>query len=139
MLEMIFENSNLSDYYCISKSKQNNDKKYSVEIVKYQHVISIDDEPDWGYYIDLDNETLPNKKYLKNKKKSSSTLDSPQKKYITNKPINYLPPIEEGIFHTNNNIKSYIMDDISTASSVVSVISFCATIAFYYFYRNIRN
>jgi hypothetical protein len=143
MLEMIFANSGLTEYYNISKPSHHTNivektNKYRVEIVEDQHVISIDDEPDWGYYVDLDNTTPPNKIYTKNKN-NSPTLNLPKKNYTINKQINYLPPIEEEIFHTKNNIKSYIMDDISTESSVISTVTFCATVAFYYFYRSMRN
>jgi hypothetical protein len=149
MLEMIFANCDLQEfpeYYNIShqSQSQDNDKtqKYNVKVLinEYQHVINIDDEPDWGYYIDLDNTTPPNKKYSKNKN-LPPTLNLPKKNYTINKPIHYLPPIEEEILHTNINIdtKSYIMDDISTTSSVLSSVTFCATIAFYYFFRNMRN
>jgi len=146
MLEMIFANCDLQEfpeYYNIShqSQSQDNDKtqKYNVKVLinEYQHVINIDDEPDWGYYIDLDNTTPPNKKYSKNKN-LPPTLNLPKKNYTINKPVNYLPPIEEEIFHTNNT-KSYITDDISSPSSVISSVTFCATIAFYYFYRSIRN
>jgi hypothetical protein len=135
MLEMIFENSDLSEYYCISKPKQNN---YSVEVVEHQHVISIDDEPDWGYYIDLDNTTPPNIIYSKNKN-PTPMLNLPRKNYTIEKPIKYLSTIEEEIFNASNNSKSYIMNDINTIPSVISGVTFCATVAFYYFYRTMRN
>jgi hypothetical protein len=149
MLEMIFANSDLvefPEYYDISKPRQsqnttkNNDKNtYSIEIIEqeYQVAINIDDEADWGYYVDLDNTTPPNI-YSKNKN-TIPMLNLPKKNYTINKAVNYLPTIEEDMFHTNTNLKSYIMDDISTTSSVISSVTFCATIAFYYFYRNIRN
>ena len=152
MLEMIFANSGLPEfpeYYNISTPNQtqntkNNDyksPKYNVKIVvnEYQHAINIDDEPDWGYYVDLDNTTPPNKMYSKNK--NIQTLNLPKKNYTINKPIHYLPPIEEEAFHTNSikNSKSYNIMDESTTSSVISGVTFCATVAFYYFYRSMRN
>ena len=147
---MIFANSGLPEfpeYYNILTPNQsrNNDKnpKYNVKVVvnEYQHAINIDDEPDWGYYVDLDNTTPPNKMYSKNKN-TSPTLNL-HKNYTNNKQINYLPKIEEEeVFHTNkfnnSNTKGYIADD-STTSSVISGVTFCATVAFYYFYRNMRN
>jgi hypothetical protein len=146
MLEMIFANGDFPEYYdiskpCQSQNNRNNDKNsYSIEIIedKYQVAINIDDEPDWGYYVDLDNTSPPNKFYSKNKY-PTPTLNLPQKNYIINKRINYLPRIVEEEMYGSSNLKSYIVDDISTTSSVISGVTFCATIAFYYIYRNMRN
>lgn len=152
MLEMIFANSDIAEYnyYLNSNEKQNNYRenpspKYHVEINECMHQVSIninDDEPDWGYYVDLDTSTPPKVMYSKNINISPSTLNLPKKNYI--KQINYMPIIEEEIYHTNNhhnsnNIKSYMVDETSTTSSVISGVTFCATLAFYYFYRSIRN
>jgi hypothetical protein len=154
MLEMIFENSDLGDYDYYLNENQNNYKeknqipKYHVEIDEHIHQVSInvnevnDDELDWGYYIDLDTYTPPNKNYSKSKN-SSPMLNLPKKNYTTStKPVKYLPTIEEEMYHKcnkGNKGKSYIVDDSDAASSVISGVTFCATIAFYYFYRNIRN
>ena len=152
MLEMIFANSDFPeyDYYLKPNENQNNYKqhpcpKYHVGISECMHQVCIninDDDQDWGYYIDLDTSTPPKVNYLKNKN-ISPTLNLP-KKNITTKPIKYLPVIEEEIYYTNNhhnsnNIKSYMVDETSTTSSVISGVTFCATIAFYYFYRSVRN
>ena len=153
MLEMIFANSDFPeyDYYSNSSKNQNNYKKtpsskYRVEVDEYvHHQVSIninDDDQDWGYYIDLDTSTPPTVNYLKNKN-ISPTLNLP-KKNITTKPIKYLPVIEEDIYYisnniNSNNIKSYMVDETSTTSSVISTVTFCATVAFYYFFRNMRN
>ena len=152
MLEMIFANSDFPeyDYYLKPNENQNNYKQkpcpnYHVEIDERMHQVRIninDDDQDWGYYIDLDTSTPPTVNYLKNKN-ISPTLNLP-KKNITSKPIKYLPVIEEEIYHTNNqynsnNIKSYMVDEASTTSSVISGVTFCATLAFYYFYRSMRN
>jgi len=144
MLEMIFANSGLPEYYNIShpNQTQDNDKpiKYNVNVVvnDYQHMINIDDEPDWGYYIDLDNTTPPNKNYSKNKNTSPPMLNLPKKNYTINKPIKYLPTVEEEVVHISSNNstnKSYIIDEITSSSSVISGVTFCATIAFYYFFK----
>lgn len=153
MLEMIFANSDIAEYnyYLNSNEKQNNYRenpspKYHVEINECMHQVSIninDDEPDWGYYVDLDTSTPPKVMYSKNINISPNTLNLPKKNYI--KQINYMPIIEEEIlYHTNNhhnsnNIKSYMVDETSTTSSVISGVTFCATLAFYYFYRSMRN
>ena len=140
MLEMIFASNDFPEYYNnISKTiqVQNNEKKYRVEIVdEYVHQVNINDEPEWGYYIDLDTSTPPNMIYSKNKN-NSPVLNLPPQKYI-NKQLNYLPTIEEEIFGTNNS-KSYTTDKINTTSSVISGVTFCATVAFYYFYRSMRD
>ena len=152
MLEMIFANSDFPeyDYYLKPNENQNNYKqhsspKYHVGTSECMHQVRIninDDDQDWGYYIDLDTSTPPTVNYLKNKN-ISPTLNLP-KKNITAKPIKYLPVIEEEIYYTNNqydsnNIKSYMVDEASTTSSVISTVTFCATVAFYYFYRSMRN
>jgi hypothetical protein len=107
-----------------------------------------DDDQDWGYYVDLDTSTPPMINYTKNKNNSPMTLNLPQKRHVASKPVKYLPVIEEEIYYTSNNInktsdanniKSYMTSEINTTSSVISSVTFCATIAFYYFFRNIRN
>ncbi len=155
---MIFANSDLPEYDYYSNSnknqtnyKENTSPKYHVEIDEYvDHQVSIninDDDQDWGYYIDLDISTPPTMKYAKNRN-ISQTLNLPKKNYNTNKPVKYLPVIEEDMYYTRNNInnakdtnnmKSYMTSEINTTSSVISGVTFCATIAFYYFFRNIRN
>ncbi len=146
MLEMIFANNDLSEFpeynnLQISSQVQYNDKKkINVEVLvnDYQHMINIDDEPDWGYYIDLDNTTPPNKNYSKNKNTSPPMLNLPKKNYTINKPIKYLPTVEEEVVHISSNNstnKSYIIDEITSSSSVISGVTFCATIAFYYFFK----
>jgi hypothetical protein len=153
MLEFIFENNDFPEYSYYSNSNENQNSykenispKYRVEIDECTHrQVSIninDDEPDWGYYVDLDTSTPPNKIYSKNKNNSPMTLNLPKKNYVATKPIKYLPVIEEEMYHTSNNtnnIKGYIKSEINTTSSVISGVTFCATIAFYYFFRNIRN
>lgn len=133
MLEMIFANGDLvefPEYYDIPSPNQMQNTNQKNDKNKYQVAINID-EHDWGYYVDLDNITPPNKNL-------NPRLNLPKKNYTTNKSVNYLPPIEEEIFYTNT--KDYTADDTSTTtSSVISSVTFCATIAFYYFYRNIRN
>ncbi len=146
MLEMIFANNDLSEFpeynnLQISSQVQYNDKKkINVEVLvnDYQHMINIDDEPDWGYYIDLDNTTPPNKNYSKNKNTSPPMLNLPKKNYTISKPIKYLPTVEEEVVHISSNNstnKSYIIDEITSSSSVISGVTFCATIAFYYFFK----
>jgi hypothetical protein len=158
MLEMIFENSDFPeyDYYLKQNENQNNYKqkpspKYHIEVDERMHHLSIsinDDDQDWGYYIDLDTSTPPTANYSKNKNISPMTLNLPKKNYTINKPIKYLPVIEEDIYYTSNNIKSandlnniksYMTSEINTTSSVISGVTFCATIAFYYFFRSMRN
>jgi hypothetical protein len=147
---MIFANGDFPEYYdiskpCQSQNTQNSYKNnYSIEIIEheYQVAINIGDEPDWGYYVDLDNTSPPNKIYSKNKN-PVPTLNLPQKNYTINKPIKYLPTIEEDMFHTNTNtninLKNYTVEETRTASSIISGVTFCATVVFYYFYRNMRN
>jgi hypothetical protein len=158
MLNIIFASSDFPeyDYYSNSSKNQNNYKKspspkYHVEVDEYvHHQVSIntnDDDQDWGYYIDLDTPTPLTANYTKNKN-ISPTLNLPKKNYTINKPLKYLPVIEEDIYYISNNInnandannmKSYMTSDINTASSVISGVTFCATVAFYYFFRNMRN
>jgi len=135
MLKMIFANSDFPEYDYYSNSNKN------------QYNYKNDDDQDWGYYVDLDTPTPPTANYTKNKN-TSPTLNLPKKNYTTNKPVKYLPIIEENVYHISNNInnandannmKSYMTDDINTASSVISGVTFCATVAFYYFFRNMRN
>lgn len=152
MLEMIFANSDLQEYsyYLNSNEKQKNYRqnpspKYHVEINECMHQVSIninDDDQDWGYYVDLDTSTPPKVMYSKNINISPKTLNLPKKNYI--KQINYMPIIEEEIYHNSNhhnsnNIKNYMVDETSTTSSVISGVTFCATLAFYYFFRSMRN
>ena len=148
MLEMIFASSDFPEYDYF-KSNENNYKvptipKYRVEVDEDILKVTInvnDDEPDWGYYIDLDTSTPPTINYSKNKNSYPTTLNLPKKNYNTaTKPIKYLPVIEEDIIKTNHNTRSYITDEISSSTStVISGVTFCATVAFYYFFRSIRN
>jgi len=147
MLKFIFGNS-LPEYYNESShSHSKNNKKYIVDVDEYSHTYSnfeknVEDEYDlgYGYYVDLDNNTPPKIQYLKNKNMPTITLNLPKKNYTTNhrQRVKYLPTIEEEIFKTSNT-KENITYDTTTTSSVVSGVTFCATIAFYYFYRTIRN
>jgi hypothetical protein len=158
MLEMIFENSELPEYgYCLNEVKNNyrqhqQSPKFHVEIVEHvHHQVNInknDDELEWGYYIDLDTSTPPNAIYSKNKN-TYPTLNLPKKNYTIVNPMKYMPTIEEETHYanknnanmninTNANTKSYI-DEVSTTSTVISGVTFCATIAFYYFFRNVRS
>jgi hypothetical protein len=148
MLEMIFANSDFPEYGYYSNSTSENKHrntpppKYRVEIDHHLHQVSIninDDEPEWGYYIDLDTSTPPKINYSKNIYHHPKTLNLPKKNYTINKQINYLPTIEEESFNIKNDTKSYMVDEISATSSVISGVTFCATIAFYYFYRSMRN
>jgi hypothetical protein len=142
MLKFIFGNS-LPEYY--NESSHSKNKKYIVDVDEYSHTHSnfeknVEDDYDlgYGYYVDLDNTTPPKIQYLKNKNTPTITLNLPKKNYTTNhrQQVKYLPTIEEEIFKTTEKNITY---DITTTSSVVSGVTFCATIAFYYFYRTIRN
>jgi len=151
MLEIIFENSDFPEYDYYSNKNQTSYRekksspKYHIEFDEcIHHQVSVninDDDLDWGFYVDLDTLTPPTVNYSKNKNNSPMTLNLPKKNYVTTKPIKYLPVIEEEMYHANNtnNIKGYIKSEINTTSTVISGVTFCATIAFYYFFRNMRN
>lgn len=156
MLEMIFANSDFPEYYNTNSSvtrevKKQNNYNYRVNVEEYDLKYT-EEECDigYGYYVDLDISTPPKlNRYSKNKHGTTNAtlLKLPQtNNYTVSQAVNYLPPIVEenythGHHHTTNKTKSYGEKSplTSETSSVISGVTFCATVAFYYFFRSIRN
>lgn len=122
MLEMIFANGDFPEYYY----NESDNKEIKIQKNNYRVVVEEDIDMGYGHYVDLDITTPPKLNYSKN----SSVLNLPPKNYAVNKPMKYLPPIaEEEIFY-KKNVK---MDVSSTTRTIFTGITFCATVAFYYF------
>ena len=140
---MIFANGDYPEYYYNENNNNNNSNNkeirsqqynYRVDVEEYvDYKIGIEDDSDigYGYYVDLDINTPPKLNYSK----KSAVLNLPPKNYMMNKPIKYLPPIaEEEIFYKNNNSPNYKMGvSAKTTQTIFTGITFCATVAFYYF------
>ena len=144
MLEMIFANGDYPEYYYNENNNKNNNNNndeikkqhnYRVDVEEYvvDYKIGIEDDSDigYGYYVDLDINTPPKLNYSK----KSSVLNLPPKNYMMNKPIKYLPPIaEEEIFYKKNNNPDFKLGvSAKTTQTIFTGITFCATVAFYYF------